>query len=75
MNNNKKQNDYDQFIKTLSQLDVEELILLYIEAKTGDQRNIDQIPVSILNAINDLGDQLNIIYADQVINGLFRTDE
>ena len=56
------QENYNYLISTLSGLNVEELLLLYIEAKTGDQKDIGNVPVSILESINELGTLLSDFY-------------
>jgi hypothetical protein len=69
---NKRQEEYNTFIAQLRELNIEDLLLLYIEAKTGSQNDIDKLPVSLLGAIEELGDTLNKLYADRLINNLFK---
>jgi len=69
-----KQEEYNKLIATLSQLSIEELLLLFIEAKTGSQKDIDKLPVSYIETVNELGDMLNSFYADRVIDSLFKKD-
>ncbi len=70
--NNKRQDEYNKLIAQLRELNIEDLILLYIEAKTGSQEDVDKLPVSLLEAIDKLGDTLNKLYADRVITNLFK---
>ncbi len=70
--NEERQKDYNKFVAQLGQLDTEELLLLYIEAKTGSQNDIDQLPVRLLDSIYELGETLNEIYSDRVISGSFK---
>jgi hypothetical protein len=71
---NNGQEEYNKLLATLRELSIEELLLLFIEAKTGYQEDIDRLPVSYLETIEELGDMLNKIYADRVIGSLFKTD-
>jgi hypothetical protein len=71
---NNGQEEYNKLLATLRELSIEELLLLFIEAKTGYQEDIDRLPVSYLETIEKLGDMLNKIYADRVIGSLFKTD-
>jgi len=57
--NNKRQDEYDRFLAQLRDLKIDDLLLLYIEAKTGSQNDVDKIPSSLLEAIDELGDTLN----------------
>lgn len=68
----KKQEEYNKLINTLRELSIEELLLLFIEAKTGSEEDIDNIPVRVLETVEELGDLLNKLYADRVINDLFK---
>ncbi len=69
---NKRQEEYNKLIAQLRELNIEDLLLLYIEAKTGSQADIDKLPVRLLEAIEDLGDTLNKLYADRIINSTFK---
>lgn len=71
---NNKQEEYNKLLTTLRELSIEELLLLFIEAKTGSQEDIDKLPVSYLETVNELGDMLNSFYADRVIDSLFKRD-
>ena len=66
------QEDYNNLMITLRGLNVEELLLLYIEAKTGDQKDIDNMPVSILDSINELERLLSKFYAERTLNDIFK---
>ena len=68
------QEDYNKFLATLRGLDIEDLLLLFIEAKTGAQEDIDRLPVTYLETVKELGDLLNKIYSDRVIDSLFKKD-
>jgi len=71
---NNRQEEYNKLIATLRELSIEELLLLFIEAKTGSQEDIDRLPVSYIETVNELGDMLNSFYADRVIDSLFKID-
>jgi hypothetical protein len=72
--NSQRQEEYNKLIATLRRLSIDELLLLFIEAKTGSQDDIDNLPVYILEAIEDLGAELNKLYADRIIDSLFKKD-
>jgi predicted transcriptional regulator len=71
---NNRQEEYNKLLSTLRELSIEELLLLFIEAKTGSQEDIDKLPVSYLETVNELGELLNSFYADRVIDSLFKKD-
>jgi hypothetical protein len=71
---NNRQEEYYKLLSTLRELSIEELLLLFIEAKTGSQEDIDKLPVSYLETVNELGELLNSFYADRVIDSLFKKD-
>jgi len=69
--------EYNKLMALLSKLKIEDVLLLYIEAKTGSLEDIDKLPVSLLQAIEELGVILNRfnadrLYADKVIKNLFK---
>ncbi len=70
--NNKRQDEYNKLIAQLRGLEINDLLLLYIEAKTGSQEDVDKLPLSLLKAINELGETLNKLYADRLITNLFK---
>jgi hypothetical protein len=65
------QEDFNKLQATLRGLTIEELLALFIEAKTGSYVDIDELPESYFEMINELGDMLNKFYADRVIDNLF----
>lgn len=68
-----KQEEYNKLLSTLRELSIEDLLLLFIEAKTGFQEDIDKLPVGYLKTVEELGEILNKFYADRVIeNSLFK---
>jgi len=69
--NKERQEEYNKLLATLRELSIEELLLLFIEAKTGSQEDIDRLPVSYLETVEELGEMLNKFYADRVLNSLF----
>jgi delta-aminolevulinic acid dehydratase/porphobilinogen synthase len=69
--NRERQEEYKKLLATLRELSIDELLLLYIEAKTGSQEDIDKLPVSYLETLEDLGEMLNKFYADRLLNSLF----
>ncbi len=70
--NRERQEEYNKLIAQLRELNIEDLLLLYIEAKTGSQEDIDKLPVRLLEDIEELGDTLNKLYADRLLNNLFK---
>ena len=71
---NNRQEEYNKLLATLRDLSIEELLLLFIEAKTGSQEDIDKLPLYYLETVNELGELLNSFYADRVIDSLFKKD-
>jgi hypothetical protein len=71
---NNRQEEYNKLLATLRELSIEELLLVFIEAKTGSPEDIDRLPVRYLDTIDELGDMLNSFYADRVIDSLFKKD-
>lgn len=71
---NNRQEEYNKLLATLRELTIEDLLYLFIEAKTGSQDDIDKLPVSFLETVNELGELLNSIYANRVIDSLFKKD-
>jgi hypothetical protein len=69
-----RQDEYNKLLATLRELSIDELLLLFIEAKTGSQDDIDKLPLSYLQTVEELGDMLNSFYADRVIDSLFKKD-
>ena len=69
-----RQDDYNKLLATLRGLSIEDLLLLFIEAKTGSQADVDRLPVAFLEDLNNIGEMLNTFYGDKVINSLFKTD-
>lgn len=68
---NNKQEEYNKLLSTLRELSIEDLLLLFIEAKTGSQEDIDKLPVGYIETVEELGEMLNKFYADRVIDNLF----
>ncbi len=68
---NNQQQEYNKLLATLRVLSIEELLLLFIEAKTGSQEDIDRVPVDYLEMAKKLGKMLDIFYADRQLNNLF----
>lgn len=62
----------EELLDTLRELSIQDLLLLFIEAKTGSQDDIDKLPVSYIETVEELGDMLNSFYADRVIDNLFK---
>lgn len=67
-----RQEEFNKLQATLRGLTIQELLLLFIEAKTGSEEDIDKLPVRYLETIDELGDMLNKFYADRVIDNLFK---
>ena len=72
---NNRQEEYNKLLDTLRELNIEDLLLLFIEAKTGSQEDIDSLPLSYLETIEELGDMLNSFYVDRLINSSFKKDK
>jgi|688.fasta_scaffold139903_3 hypothetical protein len=72
---NNRQEDYNKLLATLRELSIEDLLLLFIEAKTGSQEDIDRLPVGYLETVEELGELLNSFYSDRVIDSLFKKDK
>ena len=72
---NNRQEEYNKLLDTLRELNIEDLLLLFIEAKTGSQEDIDRLPLSYLETIEELGDMLNSFYVDRLINSSFKKDK
>jgi len=70
MENHEFQKEYNIVINTLSRLDINELLCLYVTAKTGNEKDIDKLPVSILNSLDELDNLLNQFFADNIIKNL-----
>lgn len=68
---NNRQEEYNNLLATLRDLSIEDLLLLFIEAKTGSQEDIDRLPIYYLETVNELGDMLNSFYAERVLKNLF----
>jgi hypothetical protein len=64
--------EHKDLLSVLSNLNFIEMMNLYIEAKTGDERNIDQLPVYYIEKIEELQEELNQLLGDKVIKDLFK---
>jgi hypothetical protein len=62
--------DYNKMILQLSQMTLEEVLLLYIEAKTGNQNDVDELPVRLTNALHETETWIKEIYADRIIKNI-----
>ena len=70
INQQDKQEDYNKFMLSLSQLSLDDLLILYVEAKTGSPENIEKLPLEYQEAVEVLNLILNHLYADSVIDSL-----
>lgn len=70
MENSEYQKEYNTVINTLSRLDINELLCLYVTAKTGSEKDIDKLPVYILDSLEELDNLLNKFFADNIIKNL-----
>lgn len=59
-------------LSELSQLEFVDLVYLYIEAKTGDEYNFEQLPVYYIDKINEIGELINQVLGDKVTKDLFK---
>jgi hypothetical protein len=70
INQQDRQEEYNKFMLSLSQLSLDDLLLLYVEAKTGSYENIEKLPLEYQEAVDVLNLILNHLYADSVIDSL-----
>lgn len=63
--------EHDSFLAELRKLNIEDLLLVYIEAKTGNYANSDKVPYGYIKAMFAIGLDLNSIYATQIIDKSF----
>jgi hypothetical protein len=70
MDTKKNAMDYDKLILQLSQITLQELLLLYIEAKTGNQGDFDELPCRLIYAIEETDNWIKEIYADRIIKNI-----
>jgi hypothetical protein len=50
---------------------LEELLFLYIESKTGEAEDANLLPDTMLEAMQDMGNELNRIYAAKLKQEMF----
>ena len=50
-----RQDDYNKLLATLRGLSIEDLLLLFIEAKTGSQADVDKLPDEIYTHLEAVG--------------------
>lgn len=70
MSKKKKPTEYEILITAIRPLTLEELILNYIEAKTGSEELIDELPVRLLEAIEELDERINTAFADKLLKNI-----
>lgn len=70
----KREEEYNSLLATLRGLSIEDLLLLFIEAKTGSQDDVDRLPVNYLETVTELGELLNSFYSDRIIDSLFKKE-
>jgi tRNA U34 5-carboxymethylaminomethyl modifying GTPase MnmE/TrmE len=67
-------NEYNIVISNLRHLTMRELLDLYVIAKTGSERDLDNIPVHYFEAIDELGIIIDAFMVDSILNDLFNKD-
>lgn len=70
MSKKKKPTEYEILITAIRPLTLEELIFNYIEAKTGSEELIDELPVRLLEAIEELDKRINTAFADKLLKNI-----
>lgn len=70
--NKKRQEDFNKLLATLRGLSIEDLLLLYIEAKTGSEKDVDKLPTQLLISVEELGRMIDKLYADRLIGDVFK---
>lgn len=63
---------YEDLLSELSDLDLVDMMYLYIKAKTGDENNFEQLPVYYIEKIEELQEELNQLLGNKVIKDLFK---
>lgn len=64
--------EHKDLLSVLSDLDFVDMMYLYIEAKTGDENNFEQLPVYYIEKIEELGEEINQLLGDKVVKDLFK---
>ena len=54
MKKKKNQDDFNTITNYLKETDLQELLLRFIEAKTGDEANIDILPMACYEIVEEL---------------------
>ena len=54
MKNKSIQDDFNTITNYLKETDLQELLLMFIEAKTGDQKKIDILPMAYFEIVEEL---------------------
>ena len=67
----KTEKELKLFKNQLSGLLLEELLFLFIESKTGDADDVNSLPDNMLEAMQDMGNELNKIYANKLKQEVF----
>ena len=74
MNHKKGQEEFNKFLCDLAKMNLGDLLELFVEAKTGSYRDIDKLPLDYLIMVDELGELINIIYANKVIRSTSKLD-
>jgi len=73
MDNLYKDEDFAWLLSQLREMDMYELVLSYIIAKTGSCQDMGRLPDHLINALQDIEEIVNKFYANRVINNMFKT--
>jgi hypothetical protein len=72
---NNQLDDHYKLLATLVRLSFEDLILIFLEAKTGSMKDIDRLPGGFLESIEEVDFVINNLYANRVINNIFKKED
>ena len=75
-NKDNNQKEKDKFFERLRSLTLKDLVLLYIEANTGTEEDIDMIPMDLLDRAekltNEFRNTLREKQTDKLLDNLFK---
>lgn len=71
---NKKITETEVLKSYLQRTTVLQLVLDYIEAKTGQEEDIDRLPVTFLLSLDELDKEVKRMYGARLINNALRNE-
>lgn len=78
-NTDNNQEEKDKFFARLRSLTLKDLVLLYIEANTGTEKDIDMLPMELLDRAekltNEFRNTLREKQTDKLLDDLFKETE